>query len=165
MPPEKRYSFMKDYTNVIGWNIRKTNKMNPTFIFPSSIRIFKSTSCFRDVKELICNCISCFEFAILERKSKLLPSCLLPLQEKLRWELQGANHLIRAVCPWFPNSPCQDPLHPPRYFTTAYTGHKYVELFKHKRTLTLRETKRLSSLVSILQWCSAADSYGKNTII
>lgn len=71
MPPEKRYSFMKDYTNVIGWNIRKTNKMNPTFIFPSSIRIFKSTSCFRNVKELICNSISCFEFAIPERKRKV----------------------------------------------------------------------------------------------
>lgn len=141
MPPEKRYSFMKDYTNVIGWNIRKTNKMNPTFIFPSSIRIFKSTSCFRDVKELICNSISCFEFAILERKRKVsyyLHVCY-HYRKKLLWELQEADHLIRAVCLWFPNSPCQDPLHPPRYFTTAYTDHKYVQVFKHKITHALRD--------------------------
>lgn len=47
MPPEERYGFKNDYTNFKGCNIRKTKKINPTFIFLSSIMIFKSISCFR----------------------------------------------------------------------------------------------------------------------
>jgi len=33
--------------------------------------IFKSTSHFRDVKELICNSVSCFEYAIPETEKKV----------------------------------------------------------------------------------------------
>lgn len=66
MPPEERNGFKNDYTNFEGCNIRKTKKINPTFIFLSSIMIFKSISCFIDVKGLIWNSISCFEYAVVD---------------------------------------------------------------------------------------------------
>lgn len=71
IPPEERHGFKKDYTNSVGWNITKTNKRNPTFTFLSSIMIFKSTLCFRDVKQLISNSVSCFECAIMETERKV----------------------------------------------------------------------------------------------
>lgn len=49
MPPDERDGFKKDYTNFVGYKITKTNKINPAFSFLSSM-IFKTTSCFRDVK-------------------------------------------------------------------------------------------------------------------
>lgn len=71
MAPEERYGFKKDYTNFVGRNIRKINKRIPIFIFLSSIIIFKSTPCYRDVKGLICNSFSCFDCAVVETERKL----------------------------------------------------------------------------------------------
>lgn len=118
MPPEKRTSFMKDYTNLIGWNSKKTNKRNPTFIFASTIMIFKSTSCFRDIENLICNSISCFESEILETKRKVNSFFYLHVcnyyRENLLWELQEPNQSHLATCHWHQTSPPLDPWHTSR---------------------------------------------------